>query len=218
MTHCLTHPEPSWSCYCKCKCRCDGCRQIMRERFRVERQTPPGNYRVPADKARRYLQHARNQGYSDYQIADATGVSLREVGKVCTDQRQTVYRRTGRRIVKGVDQLTRHETPDFADGAVVRAMIVWLRDHGASDEWMSGHTGLASSRIHDLRSAGQSKWVKRSTEVAVRELRDQVVAERVIPPGRKRNAHVKPSQLSYEAQKKARYDRERKRRQRDPQR
>jgi hypothetical protein len=58
--------------------------------------------------------------------------------------------------------------------------------------------------------------VKRRTEVAVRELRDQVLAERVIPPGHKKNAHVKPSQLSHEAQKKAHYERERKRRQRDP--
>ena len=212
--HCSAHAwkGPNLTCYNNCGCRCDGCRQANRDRFRAERNRPANNL-ASASKARWYLQDAHGRGYSDRQIVRATGVSAQRVGAIRKGRQETTTRRTGRAIVKGVTQLVAGETPAYADGMVVRAMIVWLRDHGASDWWIAGQIGGNKAHVSELR-CGERQWVTRSTEQRVRRLRDEVLAERVIPPGHAPNAHVRSSQRSHEAQKQASYERQRRQRQR----
>jgi hypothetical protein len=212
--HCPEHAwkGPNLVCYSNCGCRCEGCRRANRDRFRAERNNP-GNNLASAGKARRCLEDAHGRGYSDRQIAAATGVSVQRVGAVRKGRQSHVTRRTGRAIVRGVEQLVAQVTPDYADGIVVRAMIVWLRDHGASDRWIAGQMGTHKAHVSELRR-GDRVWVYRSTEERARRLRNEVLAERIIPPGHAPNAHVQSSQRTHGAQKQARYERERRRRQR----
>jgi len=213
--HCPTHAwkGPNATCYGTCRCRCDGCRHVMRERHRVANQIPPGRHRVPARKAQTYIGRAFAHGYSQNQVARWTGVQERDLRDLNAGKRGKIYRDTGRRIVNGVDALMRNETPSWADASVVRAMVMWLRDHGAPDRWIAKQTGLGATHVADLRR-NKHAWVCRRSETAIRHLRDEVLAERVIPPGHAGNARVESSQRTHDAQKKARYERERRRRQR----
>lgn len=194
--HCATHQAkgPNASCYSYCGCHCPGCTEAKRVRdvqWRAVRRHlyPQPTDKVSADKARQALERAHQQGYTDQQIADVCGLTHERVWEIRTNKRTTVLRRTGRRVVSGVRRLEQTEPPARADGMVVRAMLVWLRDRGASDRWIGEQIGTCASQVWHLRR-GHMRGPQRQTADWIRQLRDDVLAGRQVPPGHGANARL----------------------------